>query len=272
MHVGDVAWRINRSNSFNPTNAIQLWTDVTSDDILGMGWYTAAHHGVDMLVAEQAKATGLEKRILTWAEQKFRQFPYEQRGNAELKIQVQEWDTEREQLLSNAGYRRDMFHYVWFKQPLSREIDKVSLHSGFTIQPVSESHAAERAELHNLAFFVDDVTKTSYLQVIASSVYRPKTDLVAVAPDGRLAAFALGWIDPVLKTGLFEPVGTHPDFRRLGLAKALLFAGMESMQAAGMRSALVYTESPNLNAQKLYRSAGFSVEGRQFDWVRASIR
>lgn len=272
MHLGDVAWRFNRSNQFQPTEAIQIWEHEQSDEIAGLGWYTAAHYGVDLLVANEYRGIGLEKRILTWAEQKLRQIPFEKRGHAEVKVQVFEWDKEREQSLSQAGYRRDMFHYTWFHYDLAVQLESPVLPAGFTIRPVNQQEAAARAELHNLAFFTDDVTQDSYLRVMNSAAYRPELDIVAVAPDGTLAAFALGWINPVLQSGLFEPVGTHPEFRRLGLAKAVILAGMRQMRAAGMCLALVYTESPNLQAQKLYLSAGFATAGKQFDWVKIAVQ
>ena len=268
MHAGGVAWRFYRSSRFQPAEAIQIWEEKQTGAIAGLGWYTAAHHGVDLLVANGFRGTDLENRILAWAELKLRQIPFEKRGYAEIKIQLFEWDKKREKLLSEAGYRRDMFHYIWFRHELTKQIGQPVLPDDFTIRSVTVDDAAERAELHNRAFFTGDVTQDSYLRVMQSSVYRPEFDLVAVAPDGRLAAFALGWVDPVLKTGLFEPVGTDPEFRRLGLAKSVIFAGLKQMQAAGMRMAQVYTESPNLHAQKLYQAIGFNVVSRQYDWVK----
>ncbi|MFK7803617.1 MAG: GNAT family N-acetyltransferase [Anaerolineae bacterium] len=268
MHPGDVAWRFFRSNLFEPTEAIQIWEDVQTGEVAGLGWYTAAHHGVDLLVANPYRGTGLETRILTWAEQKLRQIPFEKRGYAEVKIQVFEWDKKRERVMDEAGYRRDMFHYIWFRYDLAQLGETPPLPDGFSIRPMTTEDTVERAELHNQAFFTEDVTGASYLKLMGSSVYQLEHDLVVVAPGGRLAAFALGWVDPILKTGMFEPVGVHPEFRRLGLAKSVLWAGMQQMQSAGMRLAQVYTESPNLHAQKLYRSAGFTVVSRQYDWVR----
>lgn len=268
MHAGDVAWRFFRSNQFNPAESIQLWQQSQTGDIVGLGWYTAAHHGVDLLVGNSHRGTGLENRILGWAEQKLRQIPFEQRGYSEIKIQVFEWDKKREKVLNETGYRRDMFHYIWFRYRLGQPLDKPALPDGFLIRPMTVQDAAIRAELHNQAFFTDDVTEASYVRVMGSTVYRPEHDLVVVTPDGKLAAFALGWIDPVLKTGMFEPVGVHPNFRRKGLAKAILYAGMEQMQAAGMRMAQVYTESPNLHAQKLYQALDFKIVSRQYDWVK----
>ena len=41
-------------------------------------------------------------------------------------------------------------------------------------------------------------------------------ELVAVAADGRVAAFIVMWLDHVTRVGLFEPVGTRVEFRAPG--------------------------------------------------------
>jgi ribosomal protein S18 acetylase RimI-like enzyme len=57
--------------------------------------------------------------------------------------------------------------------------------------------------------------------------------------------------------GLFEPVGTHPDFQRHGLGKAVMAEGLHRMQAAGMRRAVVGFDPTNVAARALYTSLGF---------------
>jgi ribosomal protein S18 acetylase RimI-like enzyme len=46
------------------------------------------------------------------------------------------------------------------------------------------------------------------------------------APGGTTAASTIMWLDEANKTAEFEPVGTHPDYRRQGLARALMLHGM----------------------------------------------
>jgi GNAT superfamily N-acetyltransferase len=88
--------------------------------------------------------------------------------------------------------------------------------------------------------------------------YDPELDVVVVAPDGRFAAFAVGWTDPASKMGLFEPVGTRREYQRLGLGKIALWEAMRLMQARGMGAATVRT-SPSLpGVVPFYQAAGFS--------------
>ncbi len=97
---------------------------------------------------------------------------------------------------------------------------------------------------------------------MASPAYVPELDLVTESPDGQFASFCMCWLDPVNRVGLFEPVGTHPDFQRLGLGKAVMLEGLRRMQTGGMQTAIVGAESDNLAAQSLYRSMGFQAVNR----------
>ena len=112
LHVGDLAWRFYRSEQFEASNSIQLWEDQNRQQILAVGWYNASHFGLDLLV--DPKHTDLEKRVLNWGEIRFRQREEKLQGYGSLKIQVFDWDQQRALRLQQAGYRRDMFYYVWF--------------------------------------------------------------------------------------------------------------------------------------------------------------
>jgi ribosomal protein S18 acetylase RimI-like enzyme len=98
--------------------------------------------------------------------------------------------------------------------------------------------------------------------------YLPELDLVVVAPDGRFAAFCLCWLDPVNRIGEFEPVGTHPDFRRRGLAQAVQMAGWQRMKAFGAQQVLVMTPSHNEAAIALYTSLNFKIANREYDYTK----
>lgn len=270
LHVGDLAWRFYRSEQFKASNAIQLWEDQISQQILAVGWYNAAHFGLDLLV--DPEYVELEKRVLHWGEICFRQRAETRRGYGDLKIQVFDWDEKRAARLQQAGYRRDMFCYVWFEQTLKHPLPDVVLPAGFAHRQARPEESHLRAELHNAAFFTDDVTPKSYERLMQTQSYAHAIDLVAVAPDGRLAAFVLGWLDAERKIGMLEPVGTHPEFRRLGLAKGVVHEMLHRMQAAGMEAVQVYTENPNIGAKKLYTAAGFSVIGKQYDWQKIASR
>jgi hypothetical protein len=52
--------------------------------------------------------------------------------------------------------------------------------------------------------------------------YHRNLDIVAIAPDGAIAAYVNGWIDPVNRVGDFGPVGARPAYHQQGLTRAAL--------------------------------------------------
>ena len=95
-----------------------------------------------------------------------------------------------------------------------------------------------------------------------SPAYNPGLDIVATSPDGRIGAFCIAWPDPVNQVGLFEPVGSHPDFQRKGLGKAVMLEGLRRLLQMGMRAAIVSAEEDNTAAINLYETVGFQVVDR----------
>jgi GNAT superfamily N-acetyltransferase len=59
-------------------------------------------------------------------------------------------------------------------------------------------------------------------RTLRAPLYQPGLDLVAVAPDGTLAGFCVGWHEPSRGIAQVEPAGVHPRYQRRGLARALL--------------------------------------------------
>ena len=90
---------------------------------------------------------------------------------------------------------------------------------------------------------------------------------MAVAPDGTFAAYAAVCWDSCNRRGTFEPVCTHPDHRRRGLAKALMLEGMRRAQALGADVIDVGTGDAD-PANALYSSLPFDEVHRGRFWAK----
>ncbi|MBK8026481.1 MAG: GNAT family N-acetyltransferase [Chloroflexi bacterium] len=133
------------------------------------------------------------------------------------------------------------------------------LPEGFTIRAVTgESEADAVGQLHASAFG-SRWDAGEYVKVMRSPAFQVDHELVAVALNGDLAAFLVYWVDPISRSGLFEPVGCGQAYQRRGLTRALLYEGMRRMAAEGAVVAQVKHESPEENpaSAALYASAGF---------------
>ncbi|MFY9775919.1 MAG: GNAT family N-acetyltransferase, partial [Trebonia sp.] len=98
-----------------------------------------------------------------------------------------------------------------------------------------------------------------YEGVRRMAAYRSDLHVLVEAPDGTMAASTIMWLDEANKTAEFEPVGTHPDYRRLGLGSAMLRHGMRLARDAGATHMTVACYgAPGLPAARgLYYGVGF---------------
>jgi ribosomal protein S18 acetylase RimI-like enzyme len=115
---------------------------------------------------------------------------------------------------------------------------------------------AARVEVHRAAFAPSTMTLEQYLRLAKLPHYDPERDRVIVAPDGTFAAFANAWWDPDGLVGELEPVGAHPDHRRLGLARAACLKAIAVLEELGARYVVINTGRTNLAAEGLYESLG----------------
>jgi mycothiol synthase len=174
-----------------------------------------------------------------------------------LKTSVSQSDQGRVDCLSQLGFKADALDSLLGKRDLSEVIPEPILPSGFSIRSTAGYHeAALLAEVHNSAF-TPKWTAKEYLKVMQTPGFDIEREMIVVAPDGQFAAFTVYWLDPVTKSVLFEPVGCHKEFRKMGLTKALMLAVMQRMKEDGMQTALVGFEPDNQAATKLYASVGF---------------
>jgi ribosomal protein S18 acetylase RimI-like enzyme len=107
-----------------------------------------------------------------------------------------------------------------------------------------------------------------FTRFMHSPVYDPEWNVVAATSDGCIGAFCITWPDPVNRVGLFEPVGTHPDFQRKGLGRAVMLEAMDRLERGGMRTAIVSTGEDNLPAIRLYEAVGFKTTRRLLFYKR----
>jgi ribosomal protein S18 acetylase RimI-like enzyme len=87
-------------------------------------------------------------------------------------------------------------------------------------------------------------------------------DLVVEAPDGRLVAFCIGWLNKMVESGpigQIEPLGCLPDFSHLALGRVALAEGLRRLQALGAKHIFVETDNYRNLAFRLYESFDFQV-------------
>ena len=169
--------------------------------------------------------------------------------------------------LAARGYAPVLEEPDWMSERPIRGAEAVDLPSGFRLRSMADDDDVEaRRTVLGLAFGHADpaewVTPETYRELQRAPDYRKELDLYAVAPDGAFAACCIAWHDPVNRVGTFEPVGTHPAFRRMGLGRAVIMEGINRLAALGVTKAWVGS------GQAFYGAIGFTKEYKEITWIK----
>lgn len=194
-------------------------------------------------------------------------------GKQQLIVWVNENDRSARELFSQRGYTRSAFAAEHMRRRLfTQSIPEATHQAGYTIRALGEeSEHPARSWLSWKVFHPDEPDEKYqgfawYKNIQRIPLYRRDLDLVAVAPDGDLAAFCTVWFDDVARTAVFEPVGTHPDHQKRGLGKAVMSEGLRRAQLLGATLATVSSYSTGAHA--LYHSMGFTEYDLLEPWIK----
>ena len=257
LHPGDIPHHIyNGNRGYDPTELLAIW----EDDQGVAAWVLAnlRHKGFDAQVRPDLRGDTFEREVLAYA--------WERTGDLMrrhavaggfLHVEGFRGDNARVRVLTALGWEVESGPpFVLTRTPISA-INVPALPDGFTFAAAqSLADAGALAAVHNGAFG-SNWTAESYTRVMQSPGYAPERELVIRAPDGAYAAFTIIWFDPLNRAGLFEPVGTHKEYHRRGLGRALVLHGMQQMAATGMTTATVAHFGDNDAARGLYHACGF---------------
>jgi ribosomal protein S18 acetylase RimI-like enzyme len=211
----------------------------------------------------------LEDAMLDWSEAHIAQVKDD--GQRELIAWAFEWDTERQERLARRGHVRKP-EWFWHnrRRSVSDPVPALTVAEGYTIRSVQPTDA----DVERWVTCTNTVFHQSYLPEYHRNfqLYSPSHNydlhVVAETPDGSFAAFAGLTVDAANRTAVFEPVGTHPDHRRKGLARALMFEGIRRLQALGTVDVVYVANWGTADAAKLYAAVGLEQYTTTMAWVK----
>ncbi|MEE0110037.1 MAG: ribosomal protein S18-alanine N-acetyltransferase [Oscillospiraceae bacterium] len=125
-----------------------------------------------------------------------------------------------------------------------------------TIETMTSAHVVQVAELEKRCFS-DPWSEKS----VASEL---ENDLACwlVALDGETVAGYVGSQTVLGETDMMN-IAVHPDYRRKGIAQALVNALVDTLKSQGSRCLTLEVRASNEPAQKLYEKLGFSLIGKR---------
>jgi len=190
----------------------------------------------------------------------------------ELKIRIinLEGDPEREAALRRRGFELGPVMGILRVRDLDAPIPDAPVPEGYTIRAVQGREDFEKLAANiRIVFGHGEWFTADTLEGIArGSFYIRDLDLVAEAPDGAIASFCTFRVDPVSRATELEPMGTHPDYRCLGLAKALISEGMRLLKKYEPLNLYIDGAADNPAANRLYEATGFEKEGTYYYWSK----
>ena len=219
--------------------------------------------------------SGIELEALTWAEARTAELRKqdEKRWGGDLVSGSRQDDIHRIAFLEQYGFQYcGDFAEVNMIRSLGEPIPESQLPDGYQVREVSETgEITNRASIQREAWHpwtVGNVSDDDYARFMRLPSYYRDLDIVSVAPNGVIAAYVNGWIDPINKSGDFGPVGALEAYRRQGLTRAALLEGLRRMKASGMNRVCISTGVSNVPAKQLYGSIGFKIVNRYLDYVK----
>lgn len=253
LHVGNLEWAAAGGDG-SPTPSLRLtW----GEPLLGFAdaWVDHGCADVTFFMSPAASPNHMRKAV---------------RGIADIAPEVTVQVARQEIAVVNALIEAQFVeeeNAPWFVQ-LWRAVEDLSdlddhpVRPGYAVRATRFDEIEERADVHRRCWAParinsllglparEDEAGSSYSvakqeAVMASPFYRRELDLVAEDPAGHLVAYGLGWLDPISKSVLFEPIGTDPAYGGRGLARALCSEILRRAASLGATQAVVGPRGDN---------------------------
>jgi ribosomal protein S18 acetylase RimI-like enzyme len=283
-HVGELAFGFFMIDChLDPRKHVRLWH--AGDRLVGYALLGDDAY-FDWQVLPEVEGKDIESEALAWAEGHLAEL---RAGDAErwkgpMMVGTRQDNAKRIAFLEQHGFHRGEYVEVNMLRSLGEALPPealpreatppLALPGGFRVRSLAgdASEVADRAAAHREVWrpwTVGEVTDEQYARFMRMPGYDRDLDVVAVAPDGTIAAYVNGWLDPVNKIGDLGPVGAREAYRRQGLTRAVLLECLRRMKARGMDRVCVSTGEPNAAARGLYESVGFRIVNRYVEYARA---
>jgi mycothiol synthase len=278
-HVGDLIFKfLMVACHQNPQEFIRLW----HDDRGGLVGYAILGEdpSFDCQILPEYEWIGIEAEAMDWAEtliSELRRRDANQWSGHFVSAARQD-DAKRIAFLEQRGFcYSGEFAEVNMLRSLDESIPETALPNGCQVRAVADvpGEISNRAAAHREVWqpWTDgNINDDDYVHFMQLPGYQRELDVVAVAPDGVIAAFVNCWIDPVNRIGDFGPVGARPAYRQQGLTRAVLLEGLRRLKACGMERVCVSTGISNTPATRLYESIGFKGVNQTLDYVKTESK
>jgi len=185
-----------------------------------------------------------------------------------VKLYIDE-DSELKQIAKARGYRKLVKRGTTHLEYTIRQLPPPKLPEGFVIKSVLDEDDPDKRRIAKAIAFgarycpSDWSPASAFKEMQNAPDYRKDLDLFIVGPEGDYVSFCTIWLDEKNNYGNFEPVGTHVEYQRMGLGRALLTEGFRRMAQYGI------TRSFMDSGNEFYRKVGFrETPYSYYPWIK----
>lgn len=210
----------------------------------------------------------LRAELLDFAEQNGYRGMSRSRNKPFRVVFVNEFDRDLEQEVQARGYEKWAdFGEVHSVFPLDRPIPDANLPEGFSLHSLHDEN-----DLHKINRVLwrgfnhegdppeDEIPGRAFGQ--QAPHFRKDLTIVAVAPTGQYVSYCGMFFEESNRVAYLEPLATDPDFRRMGLATAVIYESMRRVRDLGAELCWVGS------GLEVYRAAGFEVQFTVYPWAK----
>lgn len=225
----------------------------------------------NVVVAPDWRGRHVEHRLTDAATARLRQtaaeWPSGPGTNIHFETEISDRETYVQKLLAARGYQVARY-FVAMVRPLDRPLPVLELAPGIEIRPVNGPAVASRVLAMLAAAAADEgmpgFSDNEIIAVVDHPVYGQLEHWVVAWNGDVPVAGVLGWIDTGENSeqhrarAYTERISTVREWRRRGIASAVLVRAMEHFRAAGMTEAALSVDTDNASgALGLYERLGF---------------
>ena len=214
--------------------------------------------------------TSVAREVVLWMQNRVKEMKGDKIEEVKMKFVVDDDDEDLILLLSDLGFQKGEIEGDIQVRPIDSPVPTYVLPEGYTIRnAVIEMDFLKYREVQMTVFPHIVSMSLELLQLYSTaSFYQEDLDIVAIDPDGKFAALCTARIDPLSKIAELEPVGTHPDHRKLGLARAVICESLKRLENYKPSAVVILGAAPTYGARRLYESVGFVNEGARHHWFK----
>ena len=260
------------NSSENREDAIRIWEKLdhtNHPNVAEIVALTTRDSQNDFFLHIDPNYRSLEKEMIEWLEKYYSKKKKEGKVDRKLTINTLEGNAQREALLTELGYTFQKIYGYYRIRNGSTSIPDFECPKGFEIRAIRKDEFEQQALLIQKVFGHGEWFTADILEWIANcSFYKKELDLVAITPAGIIASFCTFRLDPNSKIIALEPMGTNPDYRKLGLGKALLTEGIKRSMKYDPPFFYIDGAADTPAANRLYDATGFTEKYAINSWIK----